>query len=330
MVTTRSQKEKRVIELYEQGKTIREIAEEVHMSFAAIISIIKKHTGEDKDKEKTTSKVTQAIKLYSQGKSPVDAVIELDLTPEEAKRVYREFCMLKNQHHLDTTYEEIQNDMPSILKLFKMIKKWRFAEKDILELLRHSNQLPSLDRVVDTRLRERKLLEHQIQNISQRFYELQEKTKILDDYLEEHQLESDELENEINSKLKYLASTEARIEDLINGEDHLKINEIIENEVTSLLNNKNILIIACIVTALLAIRNDPNKEVLIHYFDYYHNPKNHFSDTNNVENYIQTNHTQLLEIIDMFHDKVLKFVRNQIFPSLPKHQYFSNGGVETA
>src|SRR5215217_2037367 len=105
MVNNRSQKEKRVIELYEQGKTIREIAEEVHMSFAAIISIIKKHTGEDKDKEKTTSKVTQAIKLFSQGKSPVDVVIELELSPEEAKRVYREFCMLKDMHHRDTTYE---------------------------------------------------------------------------------------------------------------------------------------------------------------------------------------------------------------------------------
>ena len=92
MVLTRIQKEKRVIELREQGKTIREIAEDVHTSFAAINSIIKKHTGEDKDKEKTLSKDTQAIKLYSQDKTPVDAVIELDVHPEEAKRVYREEC----------------------------------------------------------------------------------------------------------------------------------------------------------------------------------------------------------------------------------------------
>ena len=70
------------------------------MSFAAIISIIKKHTGKDKDKEKTTSKDTKAIKLYSQGKSPVDVVIELDLSPEKAKGVYREFWMLKDMHIL--------------------------------------------------------------------------------------------------------------------------------------------------------------------------------------------------------------------------------------
>jgi hypothetical protein len=105
---------------------------------------------------------------------------------------------------------------------------------------------------------------------------------------------------------------------LTDGEDYLKINEIIENKVTSFLNHKNNLIMACIVTALLAIRNDPNKNMLIQFFDYYHNPVNDFSDTNNVERYIQTNHPQLLEIISMFQDKILKTVQSQVFPSLPK------------
>jgi hypothetical protein len=78
------------------------------------------------------------------------------------------------------------------------------------------------------------------------------------------------------------------------------------------------LIMACVVTALLAIRNDPDKDVLIHYFDYYNNPRNHFNDTNNVESYIQANHPQLLETVSMLLDKTLKAVHNQIFPSLPK------------
>ncbi len=75
MVITRAQKEKRVIELYEQGKTVREIAEDVHMSFAEIISIEKKHTGEDKHKKKILSKDSQALKLYSKGKIPVDVAL---------------------------------------------------------------------------------------------------------------------------------------------------------------------------------------------------------------------------------------------------------------
>ena len=41
---SRTEKEQRVIELYQQGKTIREIAQDVHMSFADIGSIIRKVT----------------------------------------------------------------------------------------------------------------------------------------------------------------------------------------------------------------------------------------------------------------------------------------------
>jgi DNA-binding NarL/FixJ family response regulator len=37
---SRTEKEQRVIELYQQGKTIREIAREVHMSFADIGAIL--------------------------------------------------------------------------------------------------------------------------------------------------------------------------------------------------------------------------------------------------------------------------------------------------
>jgi hypothetical protein len=43
------QKKALVIQLYEQGKTRRQIAEIVHMSFKDIADVIRKHTGEDGD-----------------------------------------------------------------------------------------------------------------------------------------------------------------------------------------------------------------------------------------------------------------------------------------
>jgi hypothetical protein len=76
----RTEKEQRVIELYQQGKTIREIAHDVHMSFGDIGSIIKKATGLDGDGDKskqqkqdkastTLSKDSQAFKLFSERKN---------------------------------------------------------------------------------------------------------------------------------------------------------------------------------------------------------------------------------------------------------------------
>jgi acetolactate synthase regulatory subunit len=318
MDINRSQKEKRVIELYEQGKTVREIAEDVQMSFAEIISIEKKHTGEDKHKKKIVSKDSQALKLYSKGKIPLDVAFKLDLSADEACILYREFWKLKGLHQLDAIYEETKNHMPSFLRHFRMMRKEGFAEKDVLESLRHSKQLSSLGRIVDSRRKEIKLLEHQIQTISSRFHDLQEETEKLENLSEEYQSKVDELRQKTKIESARLKIAENSIADFKTSEDYLKINEVIESEVTSLLNPQHNLIMACVVTALLAIRNDPDKDVLIHYFDYYNNPRNHFSDTNNVESYIQANHPQLLETVSMFLDKTLKAVHNQIFHSLPK------------
>jgi transposase len=96
---SRTEKEQRVIELYQQGKTIREIAHEVHMSFAGIGSIIRKVTGlrgdddgkpkEQQDKAPTTlSKDSQALALFSQGKKPIEVAIKLDLGADVVDKLY--------------------------------------------------------------------------------------------------------------------------------------------------------------------------------------------------------------------------------------------------
>jgi hypothetical protein len=78
MLLGRTEREQRVIDLYQQSKTIREIAQEVHMSFADIGAIIRKVTrsqgdddGKSKEQDKASivslSKDSQAFKLFSLG-----------------------------------------------------------------------------------------------------------------------------------------------------------------------------------------------------------------------------------------------------------------------
>jgi cytidylate kinase len=81
---TRQEKEKLVIDLYNQGKTIRDIAKELRMSFRDIGSILKKASGEkeeNQDKEQSLlSPSTQAYRLFLKGKAPIETAIALDLT----------------------------------------------------------------------------------------------------------------------------------------------------------------------------------------------------------------------------------------------------------
>jgi transposase len=85
---SKEEREQYVFELYKQGKTIREIAQIVHMSFRGIGAKIK--TGyEDNESNETEKKKepvfnsTKAFKLFSQGKAPIEVAIKLDLEYEE-------------------------------------------------------------------------------------------------------------------------------------------------------------------------------------------------------------------------------------------------------
>jgi len=85
------EKEKRVIELHNQGKTIREIAQELRTAFRDIGRKIKKYEKQQaaalKEKpeddssytKKKLSKSSQAYALFRNGKTAVEVAIDLDL-----------------------------------------------------------------------------------------------------------------------------------------------------------------------------------------------------------------------------------------------------------
>ena len=69
-------RENKVLELYNQGKTTREIAKEQRLSLRDIGFILKKHGLShgiaivDEDKKSSNEKATRAYKLFGEGKNP--------------------------------------------------------------------------------------------------------------------------------------------------------------------------------------------------------------------------------------------------------------------
>jgi hypothetical protein len=142
---TRDQKERYVLELYQQGKTIRQIAELTHMSFRDIGTITKKHKKEmeqgneppqQRTRDKPKSKVTQAIKLFSEGKNLVDVAIALDLPPDKVQDMHRQFLQLKNMDELVRVFDEMQNYFSSFLDLFRIFHDRGLGRSEILEIIR--------------------------------------------------------------------------------------------------------------------------------------------------------------------------------------------------
>src|SRR5919106_2785620 len=150
MVLTRQERERVVLELHNQGKTIREIAKEVRMSFRDIGVILnevieekekegeeqqgdtKQNQEQNQQQEPHLSLAAQAYKLFSDRKTPLEVAIALNLRESEATKFYKEYWNLKQLHNLNMVYEELRGDIEPLLRLHKLAKANGMGVKQVV------------------------------------------------------------------------------------------------------------------------------------------------------------------------------------------------------
>ncbi len=144
----REEREEYVIRLYKEGRTVRQIAELVHMSFrntGVIINKVKAERGYTTDEE-PKSPEAKAFKLFSEGKSPVEVAIALDEPGDRVRAIYREYWDLTGRYKLAQICDEARYNLSNLLKLDKIVRDLGMGEKEIikvLELAKH-NELENL------------------------------------------------------------------------------------------------------------------------------------------------------------------------------------------
>ena len=151
---TRLEREQAVLDLYNQGKTIREVSKEIRMSFRDIGTVLKK---EEKEKERKKRQLdnnsstysdstqngmslsTQAHKLFSQGKTPIEMSIELDLSEKKVTKYYKEYWKLKGLYMLNLIHDEIKDDIIDFAKLYRLSKASGKTAEHVVNLLNIAN-----------------------------------------------------------------------------------------------------------------------------------------------------------------------------------------------
>jgi uncharacterized coiled-coil DUF342 family protein len=140
-----NEREKKVLDLYNQGRNTRDIAKELRMSLRDISIILRKNQVShgiaimDNDNNNNTSnnnnkspnqKATQAYKLFSEGKKLSDVAIELGLREKETSKLFGEFLTLKDQQELYEIYLDEKYYLRSLLKLHRLLKREGMAAAD--------------------------------------------------------------------------------------------------------------------------------------------------------------------------------------------------------
>ena len=117
------------------------------MSFGPIGNIIRKVTGDnskESNNEHTKSKETEALKLFQEGKTLVEAAIILDISSDETEDLYLGYLRLVHLHHLVLIYKELKYQLPSIFKLYKILRSTGIKEEDAADVIKDAKQIPSL------------------------------------------------------------------------------------------------------------------------------------------------------------------------------------------
>jgi hypothetical protein len=112
------------------------------MSFRDIGAILNKAIEEketSKEQAEKVSQSTQAYKLFSEGKSPVQVAIALNIREPEVARFYMEYWRLRQLYSLNKIYEQIKDDIGSFVNLYTLAKVARMGVEQVVNLLEIAN-----------------------------------------------------------------------------------------------------------------------------------------------------------------------------------------------
>jgi helix-turn-helix protein len=146
------EKEKRVIELHLAGKTIRELASELRISFTSISKIIKAYERKAKREESNQSTQpkkppisTQAFKLFKDGKKLTDVAIDLQLPARKALKLWSQFLRLERMYECYEFYQLFQSHIPQLLAISTFIKMNKVNISNIPNILRTATDVNTLN-----------------------------------------------------------------------------------------------------------------------------------------------------------------------------------------
>jgi DNA-binding CsgD family transcriptional regulator len=274
---TRQERERLVIELYyNQGKTYREISKEARISPRDIGIILNKavrEKTEGKEEQDNAEKnqyqaqqqqhlslAAQAYKLFSEGKTPLQVAIALNLGESEATKFYKEYWRLKHLHTLNMVYEETKGDIEPFLRLYRLSKAAGMTAQQVVNVLEIANtNLPDIQCRYERLKREVNTLEFNKQqsHIALSYFNNQIETqrKALTSFRISCIRERREIRKLYNEK--------ARIENLVthfknNNEEYLnKIKQAAEETVKSILTNSKILLEFASFSVIESLRSNP-------------------------------------------------------------------------
>lgn len=265
---TPEEKEQSIVNMIQRGYTYKSIMKECNVSPSTISEIKKKYLGTpetNSTQNKKSSKETQAFGLFQQGKSILDAKIELDIESEEAVKYFRNYQELRGLSDFNRAYASVNGNIDPFLGLFYLMNKLAMSPEQVEIQVRYGNNLPYLSNKHSTMKNEINTMKSQKEQIQSELnimqHQIEDFTRSLKYYEDECMMKKNELSylnSEIDAKNKFIQNTD-------NDKGYKRIKEAAKSEINLIMQDFRMSWSITLGAIVEAIRRYPNNQSL--FFD---------------------------------------------------------------
>jgi len=254
----RKEKEQLIVDLYNNGYNYRQIAKEARVSLRDIKGILDKANG-----VQSLSKSSQAYQMFSEGKSPTDVAIALDMRESEVTQLYKESSTLKQIYDLNSIYLETKGDLAAFVRLYKLSKVNGLNAEHAVSILK----------LADDNLLH---LEEKYHNLKSEVDSLEEMTKSSIRTLQDYDTQLDALGKSFDNYCQLCQEQEVKLNDLQkkrlkaealvrqfenNDKGYHKIRNVVEEKVCATLSNNAIMLKLAVACVIQSMRNSPEQYI---------------------------------------------------------------------
>ena len=253
---------KRVIDLYfNQHKSYAEIAQVEKMSPRDIHAIIKEEEARRqkyKDQQQQEEISSKAYKLFSEGKTPIQVAITLNLGQPEVTKLYREYWKLKRLHRLYSAYTELGNEgIGGFLKLYWLMKKKGMSIEQVVNAVYAAiHKLPYIENLYEQVKEQVEKMQRTRQGLGNAIEERKKKIPLLDNIIFSSEQDCKRKEQQVQELGDKKNRLEKLIANILNGEGYSKLRQIIKENVKAVLSDNKTLISTAFAALVQTLQND--------------------------------------------------------------------------
>jgi hypothetical protein len=131
--------EEQIVQMHKERKTSKEISKVVHKNFTFIGAVLRKRFPEEYTDNSVENKETEALKLFSEKRTPTQVAIELALSTDDTEKFYMNFWRLERMYELYRIYCDHKPKLRIYLWFIRQLRRRRDVSvknfKDVLEVL---------------------------------------------------------------------------------------------------------------------------------------------------------------------------------------------------